>query len=362
MKRARLGEWAYGLPRSSRWVAGSFAGLSVLVAALTVAVPARATFPGGNGRIAYTWSRGGEGFEAGPSPRLVGVVSVRPDGGGRRLVARGGTEPGYSPDGRRIAFLRAHRLWVARADGKGARPVTPSDWLVGDHEWSPRGTRVAFVRDFMDNSGSALHTVKPDGSGLRRLLKATQGIRLSPGAWSPDGKAIVYSQSSLRTLVRVFRAGRITTLARVAQQPTWSSRGLIAYGTPNQICVRRLEAPATPRCFGSADASMSDPTWSPDGRRLMLMYTPQFQGNPEIWTMRPDGTVLTRAPRDNTFPIFSPNGRWLAFSLQRFGGDPRLGFKDLYVMRPDGTGRRRLVRGGQAQAPDWRPLPRRQDH
>ena len=47
--------------------------------------PAQATFPGANGRIAYTWSRGGEGYETGPHPRLVGVVSVRQDGGGRRL-------------------------------------------------------------------------------------------------------------------------------------------------------------------------------------------------------------------------------------------------------------------------------------
>src|SRR5687768_13704193 len=34
--------------------------LVLLVIALMVAGPAQATFPGGNGRIAYTWSRGGE--------------------------------------------------------------------------------------------------------------------------------------------------------------------------------------------------------------------------------------------------------------------------------------------------------------
>jgi Tol biopolymer transport system component len=190
--------------------------------------PAQATFPGGNGRIAYTWSRGGDGFETGPNPRLVGVVSIRPDGTGRRLIARNGAEPRYSPDGRRIAFLRSHRLWVAQADGGRARPVTPRGWLVGDHDWSPGGTRLAFARNSKTTAKGALHTVKPDGSGSRRLAVSIQGLRLYPGAWSPNGKAIVYEQHRINgsSLVRVHRGGRVTTLAR-GSIPSWSRRGLI---------------------------------------------------------------------------------------------------------------------------------------
>ena len=108
------------------------AWFGALVATFAAAVPAQATFPGENGRIAYTWSRGGEAFESGPRPRLVGIVSARLDGTGRMLVARGGSQPAYSPDGRLIAFLRAQRLWVARADGSGAgrsRPAAGS-WVT----------------------------------------------------------------------------------------------------------------------------------------------------------------------------------------------------------------------------------------
>lgn len=341
---------------------GPLLGL-VCVGALAgpIAGPAQATFPGDNGRIAYTWSVGGASFDDPPQPRLVGVVSVRRDGRDRRLVARRGFRPRYSPDGRRIAFLRSQRLWIARADGSSARRVSPRDWQVSSYDWSPRGTRLAFVRDLIGRGASVMYTVTPDGSGLRRLLKPTQSLSLAPGAWSPDGKGIVYEQHSARSLVRVIRAGRITTLVRPASRPTWSRRGLIAYETfvpgeqRNQVCLRRLEAPAPLRCFDFAEATTSDPTWSPDGHRLMLMYTPRV-GPAEIWTMRPDGTVLARAPRDNTFPIFSPDGDRLAFSETRIKGG--LMFQDLYVMRPNGSDRRRVVRGGQATEPDWQPRSR----
>jgi WD40-like Beta Propeller Repeat len=340
-----------------------------VLAALGLAAPAHATFPGENGRIAYTWSRGGGAFEAGPNPRLVGVVSVRPDGGGRRLVARGGNSPKYSPGGRRIAFLRGHRLWVAEADGDHAVPVTPKGWLVGGHEWSPRGTRIAFGRGF-ESGGDAVYTVKPDGSGLRRLLKASQPIILSSGAWSPDGKAIVYEQSSGRSLVRVFRAGVITTLARPASRPTWSRGGLVAYAAPvpaegrAQVCITRPPRQTPIRCIGFADASVSRPIWSPFGDRLMLTYAGPGAGPAELWTVRPDGTVLTRTPKAEhtspTFspPIFSPDGGSVAFNRTRFAGDPALYYTDLLVQRPDGTGRRLLVRGGQAETQDWQPLHR----
>jgi Tol biopolymer transport system component len=338
--------------------------LAALVAVLGVAAHADATFPGKNGRIAYRWSRGGEGFESGQGPRLVGVVSVRPDGAGKRLVARGGDSPAYSPNGRRIAFLRVHRLWVAQAAGSGAAPVTPKGWLVGAYEWSPRGTRLAFNRGFEHSATTALYTVEPDGRGLRRLVRGPSGLSLTEGAWSPRGKAIVYEQSSGRSLVRIFRAGRVTTLARPAETPTWSRRGLIAYETPvigntlNQVCITRPDPAALPRCIGFADASVTNPRWSPDGRRLMVMYTPRGEGAAEIWTARPDGTVLTRAPKaEYISPIFSPDGRSLAFDLTRFAGQApaRLQYTDLLLQRLDGTGKRLVVRGGQAQAPDWQP-------
>jgi Tol biopolymer transport system component len=342
----------------------SFAGLA---AAIVVVAPAEATFPGANGRIAYTWSVGGNAFESGPNPRLVGIVSIRPDGRDRRLIARRGRQPAYSPDGREIAFVRSSRVWVARADGSRAQAITPRGWLIGAHRWSPGGKHIAFDRGFENSVRTALYTVAPHGGGVRRLVRAPMPISVGSGAWSPNGKALVYEQSSVggRSLVRVIRGGRITTIARPGYRPTWSRRGLIAYEAPVpgedriQVCLSRLEPRAAAGCIAFQGASVSNPTWSPDGRRLMVTYTATGGGATELWALRPDGTVLTRVTGAQGFPIFSPNGRMLAYSAARFAGDPRLQYTDLFVQTADAKRRRRLVRGGQAESPDWQPLPPR---
>jgi Tol biopolymer transport system component len=229
--------------------------------------------------------------------------------------------------------------------------------------------RIAFGRG-LKNGGDALYTVEPDGTGLRRLLKSPQPINISSGPWSPGGKAIVYEQSSGRSLARVFRAGVMSTLARPASRPTWSRGGLIAYEAPvpaerrAQVCITRPRRKTPIRCIGFADASVTRPIWSPLGDRLVVTYA-GIGGEPvELWTVRPDGTVLTRTPKaEHTSPIFSPpifspDGGSLAFNRTRFAGDPRLFFTDLLVQQPDGTGRRLLVRGGQAETQDWQPLRR----
>lgn len=336
-----------------------------LVAALAVAAPAQATFPGANGRIAFTWSRGGDAFESPPHPRLVGVMSVQPDGSDRRLVARGGTSPVYSPSGSRIAFMRNDRLWVATADGKSGRALTPAGWAVEYQRWSPGGTRLAFVRAARRGSWHALYTVRPDGTDLKRLLKAPTSIELSGSPWAPSRKAIAYTQIRFnsRPLVRIFRDGRITTFVSLGGGATWSRNGLIAYEIPSgftnlsRVCLKRAATGETLRCFGEPGAVTGSPVWAPGGTRLMLTRGAQ-SGPPELWIVRPDGTVASRAPMDaNSVPIFSPDGRRLAFSVIRGAGG--LAYQDLYVMGLDGSARRQLVRGGQAQQPDWQPRPRR---
>ena len=279
-----------------RLCGGALVTLTTVVAALAWSAPAaEATFPGSNGRIAYTWLRGPDGDEGFSGPGFVGVVSVRPDGTGRRLIARKGLYPGYSPDGRRIAFIRARRLWVARADGEGAHPVTPKGLLVEDYEWSPRGDRLAVTREFTTVSAgwltgqagrrrpqAARHLARRHPALSGRLVSKRQGNRLRAAAQSRPG------------IVQIARGGRIIRHG-VGIAPTWSRRGLIAYEPRNlegiyRVCATRpLRASKPVRCFGGRGRSANS-RWSPDGGRLMFDIRPtarlaQSSGRPE-WTAR----------------------------------------------------------------------------
>lgn len=94
------------------------------------------------GRIAFAAMRGDGRWS---------VVSMRPDGRGRRRLAAAGsdTAPSFSPDGRRMVFVRTEGarpiLFLARADGRDARPLLGRRLVGYQPVFSPDGTRVAFV-------------------------------------------------------------------------------------------------------------------------------------------------------------------------------------------------------------------------
>jgi dipeptidyl aminopeptidase/acylaminoacyl peptidase len=103
----------------------------------------------------------------------------------------------------------------------------------------------------------------------------------------------------------------------------------------------------------SGEFEAGDPVWSRDGRHILFSavrredadYAPE---DTEIYSVAvdDDATVLPltqhRGPDDDPLP--SPDGKWIAFT--GFDDqDPSLSsaVTNLYVMRPDGTGRRQLA-------------------
>jgi Tol biopolymer transport system component len=104
-----------------------------------------------------------------------GHVYVLADG---RSTDRGpGIEPALSPDGSRLAVLRANDLVV---DG-----VHWAAGAIGQPDWSPAGTRLAYARD------DGIYASSGAGDS-QRLATSVNGSPGSP-VWSPDGSSIAFA-------------------------------------------------------------------------------------------------------------------------------------------------------------------------
>jgi Tol biopolymer transport system component len=132
---------------------------------------------------------------AGP-PWEVGIVVMNADGSGKHAVAVThkvgdaqwtGATIGWSPHGRRIAFDDHDAIYVVNADGSGLRPLAQN---AAFHSWSPDGRKLIFVRLLHPKCRPARDTPPPpscqaadlwvmnaDGSGQRNLTRGTPTSR-----------------------------------------------------------------------------------------------------------------------------------------------------------------------------------------
>lgn len=172
----------------------------------------------------------------------AGIHVMDADGTNVTRLTDGGADwyPSWSPDGTRLAFARHEaafwnpgRIWVVRADGSEAAPLT-SDVAAADTQprWSPDGTRIAFARARCDDGTCHdVFVMNADGSGATLLASSGDAAGSYLPAWSPDGQWIAFTSgncvffgSSCVSHVRVIRAdGTAPTVVAPfgASQPAW---------------------------------------------------------------------------------------------------------------------------------------------
>jgi len=107
------------------------------------------------------------------------------------------------------------------------------------------------------------------------------------------------------------------------------------------------------------------PGWSPKGD--LIEFTRFSEGDFDIYTIRPDGTGLRRlttSPGNDAHAIWSPDGKHILFSSARFGfkdeaplyDDIPQPYAELFVMNADGSGQRPLTDNQwEDGTPAWAP-------
>jgi WD40-like Beta Propeller Repeat len=122
-----------------------------------------------------------------------GIYTVDADGGTPRILAEGGANPTFSPDGTKIAYFEfrdkpGHTLRVMNADGTGDRVLLDSQAVnclrptVNIRpDWSPDGTQIAFSC----SRETGIQVVGADGSTLSTVI-----VNGKDPYWSPDWSRI----------------------------------------------------------------------------------------------------------------------------------------------------------------------------
>lgn len=89
------------------------------------------------------------------------------------------------------------KLVVSSRDGDlyvGNRAIT-KDGTDTEPDWSPDRRRIAFVRQDRGKRSTSLYLVRRDGGGLQRLTRGDQAVAMP--AWRGDGRLLAYAASPL---------------------------------------------------------------------------------------------------------------------------------------------------------------------
>jgi TolB protein len=334
---------------------------------------------------AATIENGRIGFAVGPDSD---IFVVWPDGTGlTELGARhtggqeGGVQMAWSPDGTSLAFTDYRPsgsvgLYVMDAEGGTPVDISPSLEHADSPTWSPDGTELAFGG--CCDAGYDIYVVNADGTELRRVTdERDNGVdgAFMP-AWSPDGAKIAYSvtrydegsQSETHGISIMNADGSdsvfITWSSNVDEVPVWSPDATkIAFlrktldGYVDVFVASAVGEHTAPTTLSSPRVhATSLPNWAPDSQQVVFSAQRLDNDNLGIYVASAVGAG-ERLLLEDAFagdPVWSPDGRWIAFVRDDAGS----GLHAIWLTRTDGTGLTQLASGfEEVGGIDWQPLP-----
>ena len=305
------------------------------------------------------------------------LMLAGPDGGAGREFTQGNADgsPRFSPDGAKLAFLRARQsgeprqVWVMNSDGGEARQLTGAAKGVQDFAWSPDGSRIVYCADTEPAAGAAAgsQTEGPRVVEVNRLR-----YRHDLQGWRGDAHYHLFTVA-LEEAHSGQAQGEATQITRGDWDdhgPVWSPDGTkVAFisGRRDDRDIRALteayvvdaegRQAGYAECWSEGLASVGAVAWSPDSQRLVAVASEDPAGmvlwQGWLYVLEP-GQEPRRITDDGQRPVLGggpgaarqPEIRWTDDGRIVFLGE-RHGESYLYQATVEGSTPRQLWGGGR---------------
>jgi WD40 repeat protein len=179
-----------------------------------------------------------------------------------------------------ISYIDGHTFGVRLINADGSLPewfYLPDLGPLNDHAWSADGEYIVFTR-LSDKALGELYTLSVKDEKLEKINAGIESSIIQSPAVSPDGKTIIFFGYNEGAIFRV----------------NWDGSGLLNL-TPNSRYRNSSEFPS----------------WSPGGNRILYSQIPEGL----LYSMLADGSGIKKLTESgyNEMPVYSPDGRWIAF-------------------------------------------------
>jgi len=283
-----------------------------------------------------------------------------------KTVVRGGTFGRYLPSGHLIYVNRgtlfAVPFDVDRLEVRGT-PVPileqvgyTSAYGSAQFDFSETGTLVYQS----GGTGQGLFTVQwLDAAGKTQPLLAKPDSYQHPSL-SPDGSKLALNTSDIWVYeLRRDTMTRLTFGPQVSRYPIWSRDGrYVLYTAPGGMFWTRSDGSGKPQQLTQSKNQQIPWSFTSDGKRLAFMeLSPETQYDILTLALESDSGGLRigkaepflQTPTDERHPVFSPNGRWMAYDSIESGA-----YQTYVRAFPDKGGKWQISNSGGVY-PMWSP-------